>query len=167
MYSKVKILGHPLHPILVSFPVVFYTVAFLGFLGFQFNGDPFWYKTALSANYAGIGTALLAAVPGFLDWYLGIPKRSPAKQVGFTHAAYNISALLLFSLNATRLWGSSDNPPPSVMYPIFLTGLGFLLTLAAGYYGYALIGTYKVGVDLSPEQERLEAENEMERQRAA
>ncbi len=71
MYSKIKIAGHPIHPAFVAFPIVFYTVAFVGFLTFEFfNGNAFLYKVSLYSNYAGIVSALVAAVPGFLDWLL-------------------------------------------------------------------------------------------------
>jgi uncharacterized membrane protein len=165
MYSKVKLFGHPVHPMFVSFPIAFYTATFVGFVGYAINENPFWYKVAYYANWAGVLTALLAAVPGALDWWLGIPKDTAAKQRGLVHAAFNVAALVLFAFNAFMLRGTADFPASSVNVTILLTGLGFFLTMAAGYHGFALITKHKVGVDLSPEQERIEATKE--RRRAA
>lgn len=162
MYSKIKLFGHPIHPMIVAFPITSYTVAFAGFLAFQLSGNAYWYKTALYSNYAGVFTALLAAVPGFLDWYLGIPKVTAAKQRGLLHAGLNEGALLLFAINALAFRGTANTASLS-WTPVLLTGVGLLLTLAAGYHGFALTATHKVGVDLTPEQERLEHQRELRR----
>ena len=44
MYSKTKIMGHPIHPMLVAFPVAFYTGALAAFVAYNSNNDPFWFK---------------------------------------------------------------------------------------------------------------------------
>jgi uncharacterized membrane protein len=161
MYSKIKLFGHPVHPMFVGFPITLYTAAFVCFIVYQANGDPFWFKVAYYSNIGGVLTALLAAVPGFLDWFLGIPKGVAAKKRGLIHAALNVTALTAFAINIFVLRGTVGNPPATIGTSILLTGIGFMLTMAAGYHGFALIGTHKVGVDLTPEQERLEAVHEM------
>ena len=40
MYSKVKIAGHPIHPMLVAFPVAFYTATLVCYLVYNSNEDP-------------------------------------------------------------------------------------------------------------------------------
>src|ERR1051325_10864773 len=49
MYSKIKIFGHPIHPILVAFPIAFYTGALAAFIAYNVNGDAFWFKVGYVA----------------------------------------------------------------------------------------------------------------------
>ena len=68
MKSKANFKGHPLHPILVSFPIAF----FIGTLGFDIVGLIYtkneFHNTALYLEIGGIAFALLAAVPGIIDY---------------------------------------------------------------------------------------------------
>jgi len=162
VYSKAKLGGHPIHPMLVAFPIAFYAAAFIGFIVYQSNHDAFWFRLAYYFGVAGVVTALLAAIPGFIDWGVGIPTSSAAKRRGLTHASLNVGALLLFGITAIVFRNQIGNPPDSVGLAIVLTGIGFILTMAAGYHGWELIARHKVGVDLTPEQERLEPDKSMQ-----
>jgi uncharacterized membrane protein len=156
MYSKLKLLGHPIHPMLVAFPIAFYTASLVSFLVYAIWGDPFWFRVGLAANIAGVGTALLAAVPGFLDWLLGIPSTNPAKGVGLIHMILNLSALGLFALNAWLLWDQWDVPVPDLRWALVLAGLGVAATIAAGYFGFTLIQKHHIGIDPIPDQQTYE-----------
>ena len=95
MYSKVKIAGHPVHPMLIAFPVAFYTAALVCYIVYNNNDNPFWFKVALVANVAGVAMAALAAIPGFIDW-LFIPPDSSAKKTGLFHMVCNVLALVCY-----------------------------------------------------------------------
>ncbi|MCM2280768.1 MAG: DUF2231 domain-containing protein [Bdellovibrionaceae bacterium] len=162
MYSKAAVRGHPLHPMFVAFPITFYTVTLIAFAVYQwFIQDLFWYRLALFCNYAGVATAVLAAIPGFIDWSVGIPRETAAKRRGLRHMTLNVIALILFGLSAYTVWGTWDAPPEQVGTPLWLALVGVVLTMAAGYHGWELIATHKVGVRMTPEQERLEPIGEM------
>ena len=164
MYSKVKIGGHPIHPMLVAFPIAFYTTTLLAFVIYQyFNPDIFWYKLAYFCNFAGVFTALFAAVPGFMDWAVGIPKSSAAKKRGFLHMLLNVGALTLFAINAFLIYGTWDRPLTDVTTAWVLSLMGVGLTMVAGFHGWALIAVHKVGVTLTPQQEILEPTGKMDR----
>ena len=79
MYSKIKVAGHPVHTMLVAFPVACYTGTFAGFAVYAANGHLFWLNLAIALNVAGVGGAVLAAVPGLADWTLGIPHSRPPR----------------------------------------------------------------------------------------
>jgi uncharacterized membrane protein len=148
MYSRVKIFGHPLHPMLVAFPVAFYTATLAALIAFHVTADEFWLRVSFVANVAGVAMALLAALPGFIDWAFGIPRRTAAKQTGLYHMLLNVSALVLFALNlALREPGVG----------LLLCGLGFALTLIAGFLGWSLVQRHHVGVDPPDIDERIEA----------
>lgn len=156
MYSKVKILGQAVHPMLVSFPIVFYTAAFACFCLFQNTVNPFWYRVAFIANFAGVVAAVLAALPGAIDLFFGIPKNSEPRRRGYLHAALNVVSLVLFAINLYLIWGTFNMAVTPNSINAVITGIGFGLTVVAGYHGHALIAKYHAAVDLTPEQERIE-----------
>jgi uncharacterized membrane protein len=155
MYSKVKILGHPIHPMLVAYPIALYTSTLVAYIIYAANKDPFFFKAAVAANLAGVVMAAITALPGFIDWAVGIPSGVPAKSHGLTHMLLNVTALVLFVINAIIHTGSWTNPSGEAS-GIILALLGVLCTVGAGYFGWTMIQTDHVGVELSPEQERLD-----------
>jgi uncharacterized membrane protein len=160
MYSKIKVLGHPLHPMLVGFPVAFYTATLVAFIVYAAGSNPFWYRVGCVANWAGVVTAAVAAVPGFLDWALGVPRRSPAKKTGLIHMGLNVASLTSFLVNAIVVTNHWDEALPPTGAGIPLSAIGVLLTLPAGFLGWSMVQDHHVGVRLSHEQERLEPVNE-------
>src|SRR5689334_18924991 len=110
MYSKIKILGHPIHPMLVAYPIAFYTATLGAYIIYHFSGDAFWFKAAVAANLAGLISAAIAAVPGVLDWWLGIPGTSPAKRHGLIHMLLNLSAIPFVIVNSIIHTDKWDHP---------------------------------------------------------
>jgi uncharacterized membrane protein len=157
MYSRAKILGHPIHPMLIAYPIAFYTATLVAYLVYIVHGNFVWVNIAIAANVAGVVMAALAAVPGFIDWATGIPNDSAAKRHGTIHMALNVTALVLFLINAVThvgYWDGTDRPHSGL--GVVLAALGVACTIAAGYYGWTMVQNDHVGVQLSPEQERLE-----------
>jgi uncharacterized membrane protein len=146
MESKVKIAGHPIHPMLIAYPVAFYTAALVCYIVYSSKGDPFWFKVALVSNIAGVVMAAVAAIPGFIDW-LFIPKASGAKRTGVFHLICNVVALACYAIVAFTECHEFDNPTPDIRMAIPLTAIGFILTLAAGFLGWTLVQKHHVGVD--------------------
>src|SRR5438067_13766125 len=93
MYSKIKLFGHPIHPMLIAYPIAFYTSTLVGFCIYAATGTMFWLKLTIAVNLAGIVMAALAALPGFLDWLLGIPSGTGAKTDGMKHGLLNVASL--------------------------------------------------------------------------
>ena len=149
MYSKVKIAGHPVHPMLVSFPVAFYAAALVCFIVYNSNDVVFWFKVALLANGAGVVMAAVAALPGFIDW-LFIPSGTKPKKTGLLHMVCNVLALALYGVNLWMLCSKWNEAAPTIEYAIPLTAAGFLLTLTAGFLGWKLVQKHHVGVDDIP-----------------
>src|SRR3954463_3176375 len=67
MYSKARIAGHPIHPMLVAFPLAFYTTTVVTLLVYIGTREAFWFRFAMVASLAGIATAVIAAIPGAVD----------------------------------------------------------------------------------------------------
>lgn len=164
MYSKVKFAGHPLHPMIVAFPITFYTVSLIAFVVYQnWITEYFWFQLGYFCTFAGVATALVAALPGFIDWAVGIPKESAAKKRGLIHMGLNVAALLLFGFNAYQLYGNWYTPFADATNLWVVALIGVVLTAAAGYHGWELVATHKVGVSMTPEQERIEPTEKMSR----
>jgi uncharacterized membrane protein len=154
MYSKVKIAGHPVHPMLIAYPVAFYTATLVCYIVYNSNQNPFWFKVALVANIAGAIMAAVAALPGFIDW-LFIPKDSRAKKTGLFHMLCNVIALVCFAATAWLECPKWNDANPTLGIAILLTAVGFVLTLAAGFLGWTLVQKHHVGIDIEPPVQRL------------
>lgn len=159
MYSKAKLMGHPIHPMLVGLPVTFYVSTLIAFIVYASSMDRGWFTAGGVLNWAGVGTAALAAVPGLVDWATGIPRRSAAKRTGLIHMALNVSALLAFLINALMVTDHWNEAFPPAGTGIVLSAIGVVLTLPAGYLGWSLVQDHHVGVNLTSAQERLEPEH--------
>jgi uncharacterized membrane protein len=156
MYSKIKIAGHPVHPMLIAFPVASYTGSLVGFAVYAANGHLFWLNLAIALSITGVGGAVLAAIPGLADWALGIPRDSAAKMIGLTHAGLNVTALGLFAAALALYVPDWNGPAVSATAGLVLSALGVTVTLAAGFFGWMLVQDYHVGIRLAPEQELAE-----------
>jgi uncharacterized membrane protein len=153
MYSKIKLLGHPIHPMLVAFPIAFYTATLVTYLIYLVGGDVFWFRVGVAANIAGVVMAAVAAIPGFLDWALGIPGDTPAKATGLRHMLLNVTALVLFLVAAILTGGQATAAQPDATLPFILALVGVVCTLGAGFFGWMLIQTHHVGVEMTPEEQ--------------
>lgn len=161
MWSKIKFFGHPIHPMLVAYPIAMYTATLVGFIIFGATDDLFWLKLTIAANVAGVGMAVVAALPGFLDWLLGIPKEADAKRTGIKHGLLNVGALIAFVISLTLYVGDwNATTLPSAAAGIVVAGIGVLFTLAAGWYGWMLVQGHHVGIDLEQEQQKITRERE-------
>ena len=155
MYSKIKIAGHPVHPMIIAYPVAFYTATLVCYLVYHSNSNPFWFKVAVLANAAGVVMAVVAALPGFIDW-LNIPNAKRAKKVGLNHMICNVVALLLFGINLYIQCPKWNEIQPDESPSILLSVVGFILTLIAGFLGWSLIQNHHIGISLTEEQKIIE-----------
>src|SRR5918993_3173005 len=107
MKSKAIALGHPIHPMLIPFPIGFLTGAVLFDIAGRFRDMPSWWTTGGYLAIAGIIAALLAAIPGIVDYLYTVPPNSSAKQRATKHAAANSTAVVLFIV-AVWMRGGAD-----------------------------------------------------------
>lgn len=157
MYSKAKIAEHPVHPMLVAFPIAFYTAAFGAYVYYGYGPRPvFWFQLAYYANVAGVITGVIAAIPGFIDWAFGIPPGHPAKKTGLAHLLLNVAALTFFTLSAVYNSAEVDLENPQAGFGIFLGAFGMVFTLVGGFLGWKLVGVHHIGIEPTTEQERVD-----------
>ena len=144
MKSRAVLLGHPLHPMLIPFPFAFLTggVAFdaAGWLADVRS----WWTTGGHLQLAGIVAALIAAVPGVIDYVYTVPPESSGKTRASKHMLVNLSAVALFAV-AWWFRGGAGARPDMILLGLEVLGLGLLG--AGGYMGGTLVTRNMIGVD--------------------
>jgi uncharacterized membrane protein len=142
MESRAKLFGHPIHQMLIVFPLgLLATAVIFDVLSFV-TGNSRWTEMAFYIIGAGIVGGLIAAVFGAID-YFAIPAGTRAKHIGGLHGGGNLIVVLLF---AASWWLRWDNPatPATLAYACAFAGAG--LSLVTGWLGGELVGRLAVGV---------------------
>ena len=95
MESKAKLLGHPIHPMLIVFPLGLLPVAAIFDIIYLYTDNGHWADVSYWIIAAGVIGGLVAAVFGLIDW-LGIPNGTRAKSIGLVHGLTNVVVVVLF-----------------------------------------------------------------------
>jgi nitrite reductase/ring-hydroxylating ferredoxin subunit/uncharacterized membrane protein len=144
MRSAAHFKNHPIHPMLIPFPIAFLlggTVAdFVGTIGDRAG----WSIGASYLLIAGVVTALLAAVPGAVDYFRAVPPNSSGRKRATKHAIVNVSAVVIFIV-AIALKGWPPREAGAVVLVIEVVGAG-LLTFG-GWLGGTLVSRNFISVE--------------------
>jgi uncharacterized membrane protein len=143
MESKAKLLGHPIHPMLIVFPLgLLATAVAFDIVGLS-TGDGSWFGISFWMIAAGIIGGLLSAVFGLIDWW-AIPSGTRAKAIGLWHGGGNVVVVLLFIAS----WFMRKSLPiqPSAG-ALTLSFIAVALALITGWLGGELVDRLGVGVD--------------------
>jgi len=142
MESKARLLGHPIHQMLVVFPLgllatsVVFDVIHLVHRNATMNTVAYWMMAA------GIVGALVAAPFGTIDW-LAVPSGTRAKRIGALHGGGNLVVSLLFIASWLER-GDSATPPGVLALTLSFAGAG--LALLTAWLGGELVSRLGVGV---------------------
>ena len=140
--STAKIAGHPIHPMLVPFPIAFFAGTLAADLAYWRTGDAFWFLATEWMLGAGIVMALLAAVAGFTD-FLG-DGRIRELSVAWWHFLGNLLVVLVEAFNWYRRY---EIGPDAVIPTGLLLSLGAVLVLLVnGWLGWEMVYRKHVGV---------------------
>jgi len=142
MESKAKMMGHPIHPILVPFPLGLLTTSVIFDVIHLFTGGARWAEISFWMIAAGVIGGLLAAVFGLIDW-LAIPSGTRAKAIGLGHGLSNVVMVALFAMSWLLRSGAPGDPG---VLPIVLSFLGVSLASLGGYLGGELVFRMGIGV---------------------
>jgi uncharacterized membrane protein len=160
MESRAKLLGHPIHQMLIVFPLGLLGMAVIFDVLALFLTQGYWSEIALWMIVAGIVTGLLAAPFGLVDW-LAIPSGTRAKRIGALHGLGNVVVLFLFAGSAWLRWLSPQTPAGLAL---ILSFSGLFLALITGWLGGELVDRLGVGVD---EGAHVNAPSSLKSRRAA
>jgi nitrite reductase/ring-hydroxylating ferredoxin subunit/uncharacterized membrane protein len=144
MRSKASYKGHPIHPALIPFPFAFLYGAFFFDLAGRLSERPSLWTTGAYLSLVGIVAALVAAVPGFIDYFNTVPPKSSGKSRATKHMLVNLGAVVLFAV----AWASRGDPAldPGVTV-LVLEGIGVALLTTGGWMGGVLVNRNQIGVD--------------------
>lgn len=144
IHSRAAIAGHPLHPMLIHFPVAALTALLPVDLAHLWTLDDFWWRAGLWLAGVGALGGWVASLFGLIDLLTVSEIRQ--KITAWCHAILAVMMLSLASLNwLLRLQGDGQNIH---LWALYLTAITALLIALAAYLGGRLVYEHAVGVDL-------------------
>jgi uncharacterized membrane protein len=143
MDARAKIFGHPIHQMLIVFPLGLLATAVVFDVIRLITGNGYWSEIAYWMIVAGVIGGLAAAPFGLIDW-TKIPAGTRAKRVGVQHGIGNVVVVVLFV--ASWLLRRDDPGAPETL-ALVLSFAGAGLSLITGWLGGELVDRLAVGVD--------------------
>ena len=144
MRSRASIRGHPIHPALIPFPFAFLTGAMaFDVVGVLLDRPALW-GVGYHLIIVGVATALLAAVPGIVDYFGTVPPHSSGKRRATWHGLLNLTATTLFAF----AWFGRDatiTEPSLAALAMEIVAVGLLSV--GGWMGGTLTFRNQIGVD--------------------
>ena len=144
MESRFKLLGHPVHPMLIVFPLGLFSTAVIFDLLYVTTANEEFAIVSFWAIAVGVIGGLAAGVFGVWD-YLAIPGGTRARAVGMWHGGGNLVVIGLFGLS----WLVRRDDPtylPEIL-PLLLALAGAAISLVTAWLGGELVYRLRVGVD--------------------
>ncbi|MEV7040403.1 DUF2231 domain-containing protein [Amycolatopsis sp. NPDC051061] len=144
MESRVKAFGHAVHPMLIVFPFGLLATAVVFDILYLITDGAGFPVAAAYTIAAGIIGGLVAALPGWIDWY-AIPAGTRAKRVGLIHGAGNMLLLVLFAVSWLLRANAADWIPSA--WALVFGFAGVAIAGVTGWLGGELVECLGVGVD--------------------
>jgi uncharacterized membrane protein len=157
MESRIKLLGHPVHPILIVYPLGLLSTAVVFDVVYVVSGNGDLATFSFWALLAGVIGGLAAAVFGLIDW-LGIPKGTRARRIGAFHGVGNLVVVTMFLISFLLRMRSPQYLPDLLPLVFGLVGGG--ISLVTAWLGGELVYRLHVAVD---DDANLNASSSLER----
>ena len=142
MESRAKLFGHPVHPMLIPFPLGLLVSSFIFDIIYLITGNNGFSVAAFWMIAAGVLGGLAAAVFGIID-FSGVPDETRAHSIGVWHAVLSVSMVILFAISWLLRLGQPAEPG---LIPIILSLVGAALAGLTGWFGGELVDRLGVGV---------------------
>ena len=152
--SKAAILGHPIHPMLIPFPIALLSLVPVSDIIYLAGGDVFWARTSFYLLWAGLVAGGIAAIAGLVD-FVAI-KRARRHRHGWLHLGANVALIGVALVNG--LLRIPDQAAAIAPSGVILSVIGLLLLIVSGWYGGELSYRHQIGVvgETAPERRRPE-----------
>lgn len=145
--SAVAVVGHPIHAMLVHFPIALVIATLGADLLFWYTADPFWLRTGLWAAGFAFLSGVAASVVGTAE--LLLVKGIRIRVASWTHA---VAAMTLVAIAGAN-WGLRIVDPDAVLpHGLGLSVLAAIFTGLAGWHGGKLVFDHGIGITVSPRQ---------------
>lgn len=146
--SRLAVAGHPVHAMLVAFPISGAFATAGCDVAWWWTGDLFWARAALWASGGAFGMGILAALSGLAELLLvpGVRRRAAA----WSHAVMAMALLAVLGASwGVRLQGAAGAILP---WGIALSALALLLVAVTGWHGGKLVFEHQVGVKIDEDE---------------
>jgi uncharacterized membrane protein len=143
MEARAKVVGHPIHQMLIVFPLGLFSTAVIFDVIHLITGGMTWSIVSYWMIAAGIIGGLCAALFGVIDWSK-IPSGTRAYRIGVLHGLGNVVVVALF---AVSWWLRRPDPGNPSAVAIGFMIVGAALSLITGWLGGELVDRLGVGVD--------------------
>lgn len=139
--STIAIAGHPLHAMLVAFPIALSFSTLGADLLYTWTGHAFWAQMAGYAVFAAFGMGVLAGLTGTAELLLvrGIRNRSAS----WTHFILAVMLLSVLGANWILRIGNAEEAVLPVGLALSLLAAG--MTALTGWHGGKLVFDYQIG----------------------
>ncbi|MBA4142594.1 MAG: DUF2231 domain-containing protein [Nitrosospira sp.] len=138
--STLSLRGHPIHPMLINFPIGFLFGAFASDLAYLWTADPFWARGSFWLIFAGLAGGAVAAMAGFIDF---ITVRAIREHVeSWNHFISAIMGLSLAMANLVLRWQDMGAIMP---WGLVLSGATVAMLSLAGWLGGHLVFRHLIG----------------------
>lgn len=142
-HSAFSIAGHPVHAMLVSFPVAFTLAGLASDLAFWWTADPFWARVSMWVIGASFILGSLAGLAGTMDFMLVHKMRRHV-----TTWNHFIAAVMLISLLAANWWYRVDDPQAAILpWGLFMSAVSAISLSVVGWFGGKLVFHHNIGSD--------------------
>ncbi len=139
--SIIAIAEHPVHAMLVAFPIAYVLGGLASDVAFWRTGDPFWARVSLWIIGIGFVTGSAASLAGMLDFML---VREIRRHV--SSWSHFLAAVMMLSLTAANWWLRVPDPAGHVLpWGMFLSVVTAISLSIVGWFGGKLVFEYKVG----------------------
>lgn len=154
MRSRMSILGHPLHPMLIALPIGLFAWTLVADIVYAGSGRTHeWYSIAFWSGIAAIVTALLAALPGFGD-YFTMAVHSDARGMATAHMLLNLSVVALYFVAMLLMLGDGAVRGGQQVAVLILHIIGVGLLLLSGWLGGEMV--FRHHLAMIPDDAELE-----------
>ncbi|MFC0527407.1 DUF2231 domain-containing protein [Phytohabitans kaempferiae] len=143
MKTRVRVLGHPVHPMLVVFPLGLFVTGTIFDLIHLFSDNGVFAEVGFWMISAGIIGAVLAALTGFAD-FTSIPSGTRAKRVGRVHGLLNAAVLVLFVIAWLIRVGNTNHAAGGGAFALEVIAVA--LGGTAAWFGGELVDRLGIGV---------------------
>lgn len=146
--STAQIMGHPIHPMLIPFPIAFLVATLACDLVFWGTGNPGWATASLYLLGAALVMAALAAIAGLTDFISDARIRdlTPA----WHHMIGNVLAVLIALWNWWRRYTATDLGAAVLPTGLILSAVVVLILLYTGWRGWEMVYRHRVAVSDAP-----------------
>jgi len=144
MRSRARVASHPMHPMLIAFPIGLWVTGFIFDLLGTWTGQNLLWSAGFYCIVGGCVGAAIAALPGAIDLFTVVPPNSSARKRGLMHGGLNTLVLLLFVYVAIHRGGPYEAPDRT---SILLSLLGVVALGVSGWLGATLIYRNQIGID--------------------